>query len=201
VAEPVVLATGFSVFPGAPENPTAWAMEEIERSGWRPEGARLVTRTLAVAFDVWEKEYGALLEATRPHAAVGFGLSARASGIQLESTARNQLTMDRPDALGARAASSQLTQEGAAVFPTALPFAAIAGALQAARIPLGRSDDAGDYICNLLFYRLMAHAATHGPAVAGFVHVPSFETLDRERSLAGIKIVIEECARAVNAKR
>lgn len=196
MAEPVVLATGFSVFPGAPENPTAWAIAEIERTNWQPAGARLVTRTLAVTFDVWEREYGRLIAAVKPDAAVGFGLSARADGIQLESTARNRQATDRPDSNGSCAAASQLTPDGAAMLPTRLPFAEIVTALQAARIPLGRSDDAGDYICNLLFYRLMAYAATHGPAVAGFVHVPLFETLDRERLLAGIKIVIEECARA-----
>jgi pyroglutamyl-peptidase len=196
VAEPVVLATGFSVFPGAPENPTAWAVAEIERAGWQPNGARLVTRTLAVTFDVWEREYRELVRATQPDAIVAFGLSGRANGIQLESTARNRVATDRPDFNGACSPSSQLTSGGASMLPTRLPFAAISAALQAARIPLGRSDDAGDYICNLLFYRLMAHAATHGPAVAGFVHVPSFETLDREHLLAGMKIVIEECARA-----
>jgi pyroglutamyl-peptidase len=137
-----------------------------------------------------------LLEATRPDVAVAFGLSARADGIQLESTARNRAAQDRPDVSGACGASPQLTPGGPTAFPTRLPFAQIASALAAARIPLGRSDDAGEYICNLLFYRLMAHAEMHGPAVAGFVHVPLFETLAREPLLQGIKIVIEECARA-----
>lgn len=182
-----ILATGFSVFPGAPENPTAWSMSALQREGWQPAGARLTTRTLAVRFDVWERELAPLLAETKPDAVVAFGLSAKTTGITLESTARNRVATARPDFMGACLDDAVLSAGGPAAFPTRLPFAEIADALTAARLPIVRSDDAGDYVCNLLFYKLMAHAERSGLRAAGFVHVPYLDTQIARLSAAGRK--------------
>src|SRR5262245_23007202 len=96
---PLILATGFSVFPGAPENPTALAITELERTHWQPSGAKLVTRILPVRYDIWQ-EVGTIIEQAKPDAVIGFGLSAKAAGFTLEATARNQLGLGRPDAGG-----------------------------------------------------------------------------------------------------
>ena len=170
---PLILTTGFSVFPGAPENPTAWAMRELERDGWRPPGARLIARVLPVRYDLWDLEFLPLIAEQRPDAVVAFGLSAKAIGFTLESTARNQLGLGRLDAEGMPAASARLRDDGPATYASALPLTEIAAALTHHDLPFAPSDDAGDYVCNLLFYRLMAHVeATGAPTVAGFIHVP-----------------------------
>lgn len=212
--ERLILATGFSVFPGAPENPTAWAMERLEASGWQPEGARLVARILPVKFGLWESELGPLLASTKPDAVVSFGLSAKATGMTLESTARNRVAVDRADFTGACAASERVNPQGPAIFPTRLPLRDIAEALQRERVPMARSDDAGDYLCNLLFYRLMEFAAeAGGPKVAGFIHVPYLDvqaarlaatglplaevaTLTEDQLIKGVKAVITACVGA-----
>ncbi len=210
-----ILATGFAAFPGAPENPTAWAMEELERSGWQPSGARLVTRTLPVKFDLWGSVFSPLLEATKPDAVISFGLSAKAVGITLESTARNTVAIDRPDFTGACSSSACVSDNGPAVLPTHLPLSAISQALRARDIPLARSDSAGDYLCNLLFYRLMEQAGAGGARVAGFVHVPYLDlqarrliaagavpdgvfTLSETQLLDGVQTIIEVCAASLN---
>ena len=54
MTRPLILATGFDVFPGAPENPTAWAIGELAREKWQPAAARLETAVLPVTFDMWE---------------------------------------------------------------------------------------------------------------------------------------------------
>jgi len=214
VSKPLILATGFGVFPGAPENPTAWAMQEIERSGWQPDGAQLVTRTLPVRFDLWDGELRPLLASAKPDAVVAFGLSAKTKGITLESTARNRVAMERPDFTGACSTSDCAVDGAATILPTRLPLRDISERLLAAHIPIVRSDDAGDYLCNLLFYRLMDHAEAGGPKVAGFVHVPYLDTQVARLAAAGhsleyggtlsegqlvqaVKIVVECCARAV----
>ena len=213
-----ILATGFSVFPGAPENPTAWAMEELGRSGWQPNGARLATRTVPVQFDLWERTYQPLLAAIKPDAVIAFGLSAKAQGMTLESTARNRVAADRPDFTGVCSPGDCVSIGGPAVRPTRLPLREISIALRKADVPVARSDNAGDYLCNLLFYRLMEHAETGGPLVAGFVHVPYLETqarrliaagaiadgvftLSEEQLLQGVRTVIETCAGALNDVR
>jgi pyroglutamyl-peptidase len=214
VAKPLILATGFGVFPGAPENPTAWAMAEIERTGWQPAGAQLVTRTLPVRFDLWDGELRPLLASAKPDAVIAFGLSAKARGITLESTARNRVALERPDFTGACASADCVVETGAEVFPTRLPLRDMSEHLQAAGIPIARSDDAGDYLCNLLFYRLMDFAEAGGPRVAGFVHVPYLDTQVARLAAAGhgleyggvlterqlvqaVQIIVECCARAL----
>ena len=217
MAEALILATGFSVFPGAPENPTAWAMEEIERSGWQPSGARLVTRTLPVRFDLWDNEFGPLLATTKPDAVVSFGLSAKAVGITLESTARNVVANDRPDFTGACSASDCVSDGAPAVLPTRLPLSALSTALRAKGLPVARSDDAGNYLCNLLFYRLMEYAQSGGAQVAGFIHVPYLDTqaqrliaagaipegvfaVSESQLLSAMQTTIEVCAASLHAK-
>jgi pyroglutamyl-peptidase len=214
VRRPLVLATGFGVFPGAPENPTAWAMAELERSGWQPDGARLVTRTLPVRYDMWESEFQPLLASTKPDAVVAFGLSAKATGVTLESTARNCLATDRPDFTGACASTACVSEGAAAVLPTRLPLRDISVALRGAAIPIARSDDAGDYLCNLLFYRLIEWAESSPSRVAGFIHVPYLDsqvarlaaaghaltcgsTLSEAQLLQATTIVVECCVRAL----
>jgi pyroglutamyl-peptidase len=214
VAKPLILATGFGVFPGAPENPTAWAMHEIERSGWQPDGAHLATRILPVRFDLWDGELRPLLSSTKPDAVIAFGLSAKTKGITLESTARNRIAKDRPDFTGACSGSDYAVEGGEDVLPTRLPLRDMSERLREAEIPIVRSDDAGDYLCNLLFYRLMDYAQAGGPKVAGFVHVPYLDTQVARLAAAGhgleyggtlseaqlvqaVKIVVECCARAL----
>ncbi len=211
---PLILATGFSVFPGAPENPTAWAMEELERTGWQPEGARLVVRTLPVRFDMWDGVMAPLLAEIKPDAVVAFGLSAKATGVTLESTARNRVAVDRPDFSGVCSSTDCVSEHGPAVHPTRLPLKDIIERLRCADVPYARSDDAGDYLCNLLFYKLMEFVEADGPRIAGFVHVPylgsqvarllaaGYEvtyaaTLTEAQLLRSVKIIIESCANAV----
>ncbi len=208
--EKLLLVTGFGVFPGAPENPTAWAMSQLEKSGWQPDGARLVVRTLPVTFDLWDAVMAPLLEELKPDGVVSFGLSAKATGVTLESTARNAVATDRPDFAGACAGSACVDEQGPQIHPTRLPLTDIVSALRRAGIPVARSDDAGDYLCNMLFYRLMAA----GPAVSGFIHVPYLEsqvarlkatghainaasTLTDEQMLRATTEVIQTCAQSL----
>ncbi|MFM9862920.1 MAG: pyroglutamyl-peptidase I [Micropepsaceae bacterium] len=171
-----VLITGFSVFPGAPVNPTAWVVERLRHENWQPNGARLTARTLPVRFDLWEREMEPLLDELRPDVVIAFGLSAKATGVTLESTAHNVVATDRPDFTGACATGACVVESGRERYATGLPLREIEMALKTAGIPVSPSDSAGDYLCNLTFYRLMTLAAKGGPAIAGFIHVPYLDT-------------------------
>jgi pyroglutamyl-peptidase len=211
VSTPTLLATGFDVFPGAPENPTAWAIGELQREGWQPKGARLVTAVFPVRYDAWETMAKPLLAREKPQAVVAFGLSAKTTGFTLESTARNVVGIDRPDFFGARSTSDKVVPSGPPVYPSSLPFVEIVQALKQADLPLVRSDDAGDYLCNMLFYNLMHGADTHGLKMAGFIHAPYLTTqierltkaghaIQHGASLAeadflkGVKLILQTCA-------
>jgi len=212
--QPLILATGFDVFPGAPENPTAWAIGELARSAWQPAGARLETAVLPVTYDMWDNHALPLVRRLRPASVIAFGLSAKTTGITLEATARNVVATDRPDIAGKHAPSPKVEANGPATRPSALPLATIASALARAQVPTVHSDDAGDYLCNMLFYRLLHSAADTGIVQSGFIHVPYLKsqierlstaghdivhggTLDEEVLLRGMKTVITTCAAAL----
>ena len=211
MTRPLILATGFDVFPGAPENPTAWAIGELAREKWQPAAARLETAVLPVTFDMWEKHALPLIRRSRPLAVVAFGLSAKTTGFTLESTARNAVAKNRPDFSGQCAMDDCVHADGPPVHPSGLPLAEISKALHQAGLPIVRSDDAGDYLCNMLFYRLMHTAPDTGIRSAGFIHVPYLTSqitrlrkqgkeiahgasLDEAQLLSGVKAILETCA-------
>ena len=215
---PVILVTGFSVFPGAPENPTAWAIAELERAKWQPDGARLSPHVLPVRYDLWDAAFAGLLARERPDAVVAFGLSAKATGFTLEATARNRIGPGRLDSAGASPSSDRIHETGPATRPSRLPLDEIAAALARQDIPHAPSDDAGDYVCNLLFYRLMTHvAAARRPEIAGFIHVPYLDeqlprlaraglatshlkTLTQAQLMAGTRAILGLVAEALVAR-
>src|SRR6185295_15651433 len=97
----------------------------------------------------------------------------KAIGFTLESTAHNRFGLGRPDASGTPPPGEAITEGGPETYRSRLPLSEIATALGSNNIPVDHSADAGDYICNMLFYRLMAHVeATGTPPIAGFVHIP-----------------------------
>ena len=208
---PILLATGFDVFPGAPENPTAWAMGELQREGWQPQGARLVTAVLPVRYDAWQAVAKPLLAREKPQAVVAFGLSAKTTGFTLESTARNCVAPDRADFLGVHWKGDRIALGGVDIYPSSLPFVDIVRNLQANNLPFVRSDDAGDYLCNMLFYNLMQGATELGLRMAGFIHAPFLTTqverltkaghaiphgasLSEDDFLKGVKLILDTCA-------
>jgi len=135
-----------------------------------------------------------LLEATLaegPDLAVGFG-QYRGGRIRLETTARNRVDAGRPDGSGTRAPAAQIDPEGPVTLPSCLPLDAIAEGLDAEAIPFRRSNDAGGFLCNLVFYRLALWAARRQRrATVGFVHVPQQGGLPEERVARAMEIVIE----------
>ncbi|MCA9560387.1 MAG: hypothetical protein KC583_17680 [Myxococcales bacterium] len=83
--------------------------------------------------------------------------------MQVERVARNRCA-PRADHLGCGPATDAVVPSGPPTLPTRLPWADLIDA------DVGVSDDAGDYLCNLVFYRALHDLAL--PRV-GFVHVPA----------------------------
>ncbi len=171
-----ILVTGFQPFPGAPENPTELMMRHLAETS-PPGGARLSAHVLPTTFDVFERVLAPLIAETKPDAIVSFGLSAKAQGFTFERLARNEAKQGAPDADGVVATSPWLDPLGPATLGSGLPLAAMATQLDALSLPYQLSDDAGAYMCNLVFYktrRMLPEMRT------GFIHVP-YLTAQRDR--------------------
>ncbi len=172
--KPRILITGFGPFPGAPYNPTEQLVTRLMRLR-RPlfDDIARISHIFPVSYSAVDRDLPMLIAAHRPDALLMFGLAARTAHLRIDTRARNLVTQLWPDAEHANIGSRSITR-GA-------PFARSFGPhteklLRAARatgIDARPSLSAGSYLCNYLSWRAIeATAATSGPRLSAFVHVP-----------------------------
>jgi pyroglutamyl-peptidase len=192
---PVVLLTGFDPFGGAPTNASWEAVRTFE--GKTIAGHRVAVARLPVVYDEMERPLLDAIAKHDPRVVVCFGVGTPV--VHVERTARNGYHPARhADNRGRPPPREKIVADGAETIATGLPVERILAALGKARIGAAASDDAGGYLCNECFYRLMRAEA---PRVVrrGFVHVPPVGTEDPaggaftlERLCAAVEIVVAE---------
>ena len=170
---PRLLVTGFEAFPGAPVNPTEWLVGRLLA---KPPELSGISAFRAELLPVDYRRIGARLEAIgrdfAPDIAVHFGLAQRATGFRLERTADNRFQSARPDNSGYCPDDGPICAAAPALAST-LPLEPIHAALTDAGLPVEWSEDAGGYLCNVVFTLSAAHACDgFAPSMTGFVHVP-----------------------------
>ena len=204
---PRILVTGFSVFPGAPINPTE-ALAGILADAPPIHGIEAFRAdVLAVEYETVAGRLSAIGREFMPDIAIHFGLASECRGFRLERTARNTHAHARPDQMGALPHTLQICA-GPETLPSTLPLATIADRLTDAGLSVEWSDDAGGYLCNTVFMLSVAHACNGlRPVMAGFVHVPPLREAEPANPFAmgiddlvsGARIVIAACMEAWNA--
>ena len=159
-----VLVTGFGPFGVNARNPTGEVARALD--GGRVWGVALHGVELPVEWDAAFEALQAAAAACQPRALVMFGVADRA-GVSVESTARNHRGA-RPDVRGRGGdLVGPIEAGGPARLETTLP-ASLAAAV--GPLPITPSDDAGDYLCNFVFYRALRSLLD--VPLRGFVHVP-----------------------------
>jgi pyroglutamyl-peptidase len=194
--KPRVLITGFGPFPGQPVNPSATLVRSL-RQFFAREQQRFDLRAVVLKTEYeggWQKLQSEL-NRFKPDVVVCFGVAAGETGFRLEQQARNHCSTEKPDAAGYTPASSTINPDGAISHNATLPLNQIQSDLTAARIDCRMSDDAGDYLCNHVFFNLMARATSEGsPVRAGFIHIPvpdQPDTLSRTKLIKGARLIID----------
>ncbi len=166
-----VLITGFRPFPGAPANPTAALALRLARAG-RRRGIDCVAHVFATTYAAVDCELPRLIATHRPDAILMFGLAARRRHVSIEVFARNRMSVWFPDAGGAVPPRAAIAA-GASATRGRGEFSRLLAAARATQVRTCLSRDAGNYLCNYVYWRaLEAAAATGGPRRAVFVHVP-----------------------------
>jgi pyroglutamyl-peptidase len=211
---PSVLVTGFSVFPGAPANPTETLIPliEAERDRYTDLCRQIKCGVLPVQYEGLSDRL-ARLSASQglqgegvPDIAIHFGLGSP-RGVTLETVARNE-TRPSPDVTGALPPRPFIVEGGPDTLPSTLPLQVIAERLQQAGLEVRFSEDAGGYLCNYLFYVSASRSATPSlgldtrPKMSGFIHVPPLRTgqpsdvpyaISVDELLLCSRVVIETC--------
>ncbi len=166
-----VLVTGFEPFADGVVNPSELLVQALAAAP--PDGVELATAVLPVSY---ARGAAALTEAVRgaePELVVCFGQADGRTGISVERFALNVDDAGSADNDGVVAAAAPIDSGGPAAFRSSLLVDEIVAALRAESIPAATSRDAGGFLCNHVFYVLMALLARELPeARGGFVHVP-----------------------------
>lgn len=177
MTNPKIIVTGFTPFPGAPENPTQVLIEAMQAGKIEfPRGFDVLPLQLEAAYEDALAVLAGTWRVERPDAVISFGLSAKANGFHLETVARNEVTSTLPDNAGRRTDSDLIEAGGEDFLPSTLPLMDIQRSLSAAGLPVEFSDNAGGYVCNWIFYLGAAKVLSDGRGCSGFIHVPYLDT-------------------------
>jgi len=165
-----VLVTGFSAFPGVPDNPTERLVAALAADRWQPPGAeRAQMLVLKTEYRAAAAALDAALAALDPDVVVSFGVHAAADALRVECVARNRISQARPDDAGAIPPAA--IDDGPPALAGTFAAVPVCEAVRALGVPVRLSHDAGTYLCNYAYYRALRWNAGRGAAV-GFVHVP-----------------------------
>ncbi len=170
--KPVILLTGFSSFPGAPQNPTKVTLQNMRHS----EIEMPPSVVFPVSYRIVDKYLDRILDAVSPDIVISLGLSYEANGFTLESHAYNetdQFSVDIHDSIP----DSMISESATEMLSSNIPIDKVYDHLQSRNIPVSRSSDPGRYLCNYLYYRVLDRYKNDRSKWSCFVHVP---LLDRQ---------------------
>ena len=162
-----ILVTGFEPFGADEWNPTALILDRLpDAVGAFTLHKLLLPVEFRRAPRLAEETYNAL----SPAAVIMLGQAGGRAAITPETTAKNCMNTTKPDNAGYTPANAVIVPEAPETLPSALPTDAIIGAIRSCGLPAEASCDAGSYVCNCLFYRMLFYNG--GEVPTGFIHVP-----------------------------
>jgi pyroglutamyl-peptidase len=119
------------------------------------------------------------------------GVAVQRDRMDLEAVARNRRSLTRIDAEGRTAATESIRRRGPAELHVGFDPATTVATLIDAGHAFRASTDAGDYLCNEIFYQTLAWQRREGfVGPAGFIHVPSLETIPLRQSAEGVAALL-----------
>jgi pyroglutamyl-peptidase len=126
----------------------------------------------------------AAIDERDPDLVIAFGLAEKRETIAVERYAHNLDEADTADNDAAKGSGAEIDPAGPLALRSTLPVDAIVAALKEGGIPAEVSRDAGGFLCNHVFYRLLQQRE------GGFVHVPPLSVLPEAELLRGAEIVV-----------
>jgi len=182
-----ILLTGFEPFGGAEVNPSWEAVQLV------PDcvGGHAVHRLrLPVVFGGAAEILLDQIRCLHPELVVCCGVAGGRTGVTPELVAINYRQAKIADNAGQRFSGQPIVPGGETAFMTRLPVNRMVEAIQAAGIPASLSLSAGAYVCNDLYYHLLAAEKELGHRGL-FVHVPGTEAVDAAHAARAITACIE----------
>lgn len=167
-----ILITGFEPFGGEKINP---ALDAVRALPAKINGFDILKCEVPVIYEDGFLKVRACIEKEDPDAVILVGQAGGRAFITPETTAVNNKNARIPDNAGHQPANEPIMPGGPDLYHTTLPVEKMLEKLQDHALPVKLSDDAGTFVCNDLFYRVMNLLKDRSEIPAGFVHVPFSE--------------------------
>eukprot|EP00953_Heterococcus_sp_UTEX-ZZ885_P038840 19928-Heterococcus_DN1.PRE.2 len=221
-AEKVVFhLTGFGKFNGVADNPTSRLMRELpvylsQQRKELGEASRVASYTvLEVSTEGASDQLHIILNSGTTAGAgatngvtvyVHCGVDAKSTCFKLEEYAYNEATFRVPDERNYSPNELPIIAENGPLthrYRTSLPVAWIYERLCAAGWGncLQRSDDAGRFVCNYVYYKSLAHCAGYNDKRSLFIHCPPLSAVSEDDQRCFIKdcliVIADSCVKGV----
>ena len=167
-----ILVTGFE----------PWGEHEVNPSQLLAE--RLGGVVLPVSYARATDALRAAIDERDPDLVIAFGLAEKRDTISVERYAHNLDESSTTDNDAANGSGAEIDPAGPLALRSTLPVDAIVAALTGAGIPAEVSRDAGGFLCNHVFYRLLQVRE------GGFVHIPPLDVLPEDELLRAAELVV-----------
>ena len=191
-----ILVTGFEPFSGETVNASWEAARRLE--GWRCGEHVAVALMLPCVYGASVDAFIEAFERTRPVATLMTGQAARRGVVCVERFARNLANTATPDNHGVVRGSAAL-DPGPAQFEATAPVSVIARAIRDGGVSARVSTNAGDYVCNHLYYGALDHLRSASPDTpAVFLHLPATAQQAPPRA-SRVRLSTAEASRALHA--
>lgn len=182
-----ILITGFEPFDGAEKNPS-W--EAVQLLPEEIAGHAVHRMQLPVVYGQAAEMLLAEIRRIRPAVVLCCGVAGGRTGVTPELVAINYRQARIADNAGQMHTGDPIDPAGETAYMTRLPVNDMVEAIRGAEIPAALSLSAGAYVCNDLYYHLLA--AEKELAFRGlFVHVPAEKDLDASRAARALAICLE----------
>jgi pyroglutamyl-peptidase len=191
-----ILVTGFTPFGGHKTNSSQAVVAALAAELTFLETAVLRTEYLFAGDEIVR-----LIREKKPSAIICPGMNERSAQIRLETVARNWDNCPRPDNVGELREGRVIIKDAAESYPSTLPVGRFEALLGQNGIDATLSEDAGNYLCNHVFFRACHENMVGASRVpCGFIHIPPLleatGSLEAARPLAslvqGIRLCLSE---------
>jgi len=180
--------TGFDAFSRHPFNPTGEIVKDLQSVSFNESLENFnfsVVQTSYKSVDKWiDENRTTLLESDL---IILLGLSELAQNLKLEQQAQNIADCAVPDNDGQVRQQSAIANSGPVSYQTSIDIMQVAQHLKIANEPCTISNDAGNFVCNYLYYRVLNLLLTQ----------EHFNLSPRDRHLAGVKKLIHACQASI----
>lgn len=185
-----ILVTGFEPFGGESVN-ASW--EAVKRLPASIAGCQVSVFQLPVDFERAAELTILRAEILEADAILGVGVAGTRTHITPELFSRNLMDARIPDNAGFQPSMEPIEEDGPTERRSTLSPEAITKAMTDAGIPAEVSRDAGTYVCNDLFYRLLSeYEGTR--ILCGFLHVPPQTVMDPGL----VTMALEICVKSIS---